>query len=93
MADHTHEEATSTGIPLSPAFPMPLPVLQHNKSDHFCGAVIVETDDLLFGGKGGEFRQAMLNIKDSHQQADYSGLRLEVSIMASRCTVQTKNFT
>eukprot|EP00971_Amphidinium_carterae_P332368 6466496-Amphidinium_carterae.1 len=67
--------------PLSPCL-----FLFYNKDDKLCGAVIVETDDLLFGGKGGEFRQAMLNIRESfrfghwqslkHQPADYSGRRI-----------------
>eukprot|EP00971_Amphidinium_carterae_P112543 2228811-Amphidinium_carterae.1 len=67
--------------PLSPCI-----FLFYDQQECMCGALLVETDDLLFGGHGSEFEQAMNNIKQRFKfghwrslqgkPADYSGRRL-----------------
>eukprot|EP00971_Amphidinium_carterae_P247005 4905410-Amphidinium_carterae.1 len=67
--------------PLSPCV-----FMYYDATKQLCGVLLVETDDLLFGGNGAEFHRAMANIKTSFKfghwrslmrhPAEYSGRRL-----------------
>eukprot|EP00971_Amphidinium_carterae_P151401 3001807-Amphidinium_carterae.1 len=67
--------------PLSPCV-----FVYYNQAQQLCGILLVETDDLLFGGQGGEFDKAMANVRSSftfghwrslmQKPAEYSGRKL-----------------